>query len=49
MRQLKTRISEHRNDINRNTNNHSVITEHRKDLSHEFDWNNVEILGEVFI
>jgi len=43
-RTLKTRISEHRNHINRNTNTHSVITEHRTKFSHEFNWDNVEIL-----
>jgi len=43
-RSLKTRIAEHRNHINRNTTTQSVITEHRIGLSHDFDWNNVEIL-----
>jgi len=43
-RTLKTRISEHRNHINRNTSTQSVITEHRTNFSHEFDWDNVEIL-----
>jgi len=43
-RSLKTRIAEHRNHINRNTKTQSVITEHRIGLSHDFDWNNVEIL-----
>jgi len=42
---LKTRISEHRNHINRNTTQYSVITDHRL-LNHEFDWNCVEILDE---
>jgi len=36
-RTLKTRISEHRNHINRNTTTQSVITEHRLNFSHEFD------------
>lgn len=45
MRQLKTRISEHRNlHIHRNTTTQSVITEHRINFYHEFDWENVEIL-----
>jgi len=43
-RQLKTRISEHKNHIKRKTSTHSVITEHRMQRSHEFDWENVEIL-----
>ena len=41
---LKTHISEHRNHINRNTIQHSVITQHRMDVFHEFDWDNVHIL-----
>jgi len=45
-RTLKTRISEHKNHIHRNTTTHSVITEHRLNFSHEFDWNNVEILDQ---
>jgi len=44
-RQLKTRISEHKNHINRNTSAHSVITEHRLHRSHDFDWERVEILN----
>jgi len=43
-RLLKTRIAEHKNLINRSTTLHSVITDHRINLSHEFDWENVEIL-----
>jgi len=43
-RTLKTRISEHRNHINKNTTTQSVITEHRINFSHEFNWDNVEIL-----
>jgi len=43
-RLLKTRIAEHKNHINRNTTGHSVITDHRISSSHEFDWENVEIL-----
>jgi len=43
-RLLKTRIAEHKNHINRNTTAHSVITDHRISSSHEFDWENVEIL-----
>jgi len=37
-RQLKTRISEHKNHILRNTSIHSVITEHRLQFNHDFDW-----------
>jgi len=43
-RQLKTRISEHKNHILRNTSTHSVITEHRLQYNHDFDWEGVEIL-----
>jgi len=43
-RQLKTRISEHKNHISRNTTAHSVITEHRLQFNHDFDWDGVEIL-----
>lgn len=39
-RTLKTRISEYRNDIRRNTQNHTVITEYRLDHNHNFDWKN---------
>jgi len=42
--QLKTRISEHKNHISRNTSTHSVITEHRLQFKHDFDWEEVEIL-----
>jgi len=41
-RQLKTRISKHRN-INRNITTQSVITEHRLQFNH-FDWKNVKII-----
>ncbi|KYQ57494.1 hypothetical protein ALC60_03456 [Trachymyrmex zeteki] len=43
---LKTRINEHRNYINRNTTQLSVITQHRLESSHEFDWNNLHILDK---
>jgi len=42
-RQLKTRISEHKN-ISRNISIHSVITEHRLQFKHDLDWEGVEIL-----
>jgi len=44
-RQFKTRISKHRNHINRNTTTQSVITEHRLQFNHDFDWEDVKILG----
>jgi len=42
---LKMRILKHCNDIRRNTSN-SVITEHRLDLNHEFDWKGTEIVDQ---
>ncbi|KYN10230.1 hypothetical protein ALC57_17645, partial [Trachymyrmex cornetzi] len=45
-RKLKTRLAEHRNHMNRNSNNQSVITEHRIEFDHDFDWENVAILDE---
>jgi len=45
-RLLKQRIEEHRNHIRRNTTQTSVITEHRLKYSHDFNWDNVEILDE---
>jgi len=44
-RQLKTRITEHKNHIGWNTTERSVVSEYRL-LKHEFDWNHVEILDE---
>ena len=45
-RKLKTRIAEHRNHIRYNTSGRSVITEHRRQLDHEFQWDKVVILDE---
>ena len=44
-RLLKTRISEH-NRINRHSNQHSIISEHRLEFNYDFYWNNVKILDE---
>ena len=43
-RQLKTRISEHKNDINRSKPTKSVMSEHRKCDNNNFTSNKVEIL-----
>ncbi|KYN26684.1 hypothetical protein ALC57_03945 [Trachymyrmex cornetzi] len=43
-RKLSSRIAEHRNYINWNTTNKSIITDYRIEFSHEFDWENVQIL-----
>ncbi|EZA62183.1 hypothetical protein X777_02808 [Ooceraea biroi] len=45
-RQLQTRIGEHRKDINKKTGSPSVISIHRIQSSHDFKWNEVEILDE---
>ncbi|KYM95528.1 hypothetical protein ALC62_13958 [Cyphomyrmex costatus] len=45
-RTLKTRISEHKNHINRNTQQNSVITNHRLQFSHDFNWDNIKILDK---
>lgn len=44
-RQLNTRLKEHRSNINRAVSP-SVVSTHRLNLNHEFDWDNVEILDE---
>lgn len=43
-KQLNIRTSEHRKDINKNVNNHSVITKHRLSQNHDFNWSDVKIL-----
>ncbi|XP_039309325.1 uncharacterized protein LOC120358632 [Solenopsis invicta] len=43
-RQVKTRISEHRNHIRRNVSSQSVITDHRIECGHDFDWDGVKVL-----
>ena len=43
-RQLHTRISEHKNQIKRPSQRQSVITEHRVESGHDFEWEKVEIL-----
>jgi len=45
-RRLTTRVTEHKNDINKKSSKHSVITEHRLELNHEFDWENPTILDK---
>lgn len=44
-RKLTTRISENRSQINRNVDNISVVTEHRLDIGHNFNWQNTKILN----
>ena len=45
-RQLKSRITEHKNHIRWNTSTRNVITEHRSQEGHDFDWENVTVLDE---
>ena len=45
-RQLKTRISKHRNHIRHKTSVRSVIIEHRLQYDHDFQWNKVRTLDE---
>lgn len=45
---LYSQISEHKNHIRRNWTQHSVITDHRVEFSHDFDWDNVRILNEEY-
>lgn len=43
-RHLSTRVKEHKKNINLHPSNHSVISKHRTDYDHEFDWASVNIL-----
>jgi hypothetical protein len=43
-RKLKTRIKEHIHNIKLETSKLSVISEHRLQQNHSFDWENVKIL-----
>jgi len=45
-RKLSTRVGGHKKDITRKTSNHSVITKHRLDSNHDFDWENPIILDK---
>ena len=40
------RNAEHRNNINKKISNPSVITEHRLEYAHNFNWENVNILDK---
>lgn len=48
-RQLQIRISEHKNNINRISQTNNVITEHRINENHDFEWKNIEILDKEVI
>ncbi|EZA51191.1 hypothetical protein X777_10261 [Ooceraea biroi] len=45
-RHLSTRIKEHRMDIKKHVSDHSVVSKHRTNENHDFDWNNVQILHQ---
>lgn len=44
-RQLRTRLKKHRSDINKRSGSPSIISTHRINFQHDFEWNNVEILN----
>jgi len=43
-RQLRTRIKEHVSDINKKSGFPSVITEHRLNFNHNFEWDKIKII-----
>jgi len=43
---LNTRAVDHRNRIRRDTAQVSVITDHRLQWNHEFDWDDVRVLDK---
>jgi len=43
-RHLNTRIKEHKNNIKIHESNHSVVSKHRVEFKHDFDWDNPTIL-----
>ena len=45
-RKLKTRLQEHKLDINKNMGSPTVITNHRIKCNHNFGWSNVKILDK---
>jgi len=45
-RVLHTRVGEHRCHIRRNLAQLSVITDHRLQAEHDFDWDNVKVLDQ---
>jgi hypothetical protein len=45
-RQLLTRVKEHNSHIRRNGGGHSVLTDHRLEHNHDFNWKDVKILDQ---
>lgn len=43
-RKLNTRIKEHRADIKKRSGSPSVISQHRVEYGHDFEWDNIKIL-----
>ncbi|EFN62754.1 hypothetical protein EAG_02768, partial [Camponotus floridanus] len=43
-RHLRTRLKEHCNNIKLHESNHSVISKHRSESRHDFDWSKPNIL-----
>jgi hypothetical protein len=43
-RHLETRVKEHRSDISKHHNQHSVVSKHRLDFNHDFKWHEAKIL-----
>jgi len=41
-RKLATRVTEHMKDINKITSNHSVVTNHRIEMKHDFEWDKLQ-------
>jgi len=49
-RHLRTRVKEHSSNIKLHETNHSVISKHRLESGHEFDWTKPNILhNEKFV
>ncbi|XP_071582148.1 uncharacterized protein [Temnothorax nylanderi] len=48
-RQLQTRVKEHESQIRRSGGGNSVVTEHRVECNHDFDWNDVKILDKEML
>jgi len=43
-RQLKTRLTEHKNNIKQDQSKHSVISEHIIKYNYSFDWDYIKIM-----
>ena len=43
-RKLITKVTEHKNNLRKDSNSYSVITEYALHHSHKIDWDNTEVL-----